>query len=278
MRAVNEKNGWGVNVRVGYSGDIDTSDSADTCIGLGLACFGNCVTHSSTGDTHGGGAGYYQYESQSTAPHDGLLPSWLWVRDLDPGKPQAGADAKNLESNALKDCYALLQAGNTEDGVYFLDPAETGETTEAYCDMGNGGWTLVMKAATASAYRYSSSVWTASQPYGAEKPLRLSRDEDAVSPAFYSLRAEESKLCLGGTQFCNSWEHPTDTARNLANGPKPSSSANTFPMCYTDKCGVNTRPANIWAATSGTAAAYWSRWGYGKQSRAVARTGTHWFQ
>jgi hypothetical protein len=78
-------------------------------------------------------------------------------------------------------------------------------------------------------------------------------------------------LCLGDLQHCNGIQHSFDTPRNLANRPFVGSTTSAiasysgaFPVCDSFFCGENTRPANIWAATSGTAAAYWSRWGYGE--------------
>ena len=79
VAAVNDQTSWGINARVGYSGDIDTSDSADTMIGIGLKCVSNCRSSCATGAPHDRGAGYYEYQTHSTAPHDGALEAWLWL-------------------------------------------------------------------------------------------------------------------------------------------------------------------------------------------------------
>ena len=38
------------------------------------------------------------------------------------------------------DCQALLNAGNTKDGVYFIYPSQYPDSIEVYCDMTSGGW------------------------------------------------------------------------------------------------------------------------------------------
>ena len=46
------------------------------------------------------------------------------------------------------------------NGLYWLDPDNTAPF-EAYCDMSNGGWTLVMKAINDN-FEYDDPVWTTS--------------------------------------------------------------------------------------------------------------------
>ena len=258
--AVNDQNSWGINTRVGYSGDIDTSDSADTVIGLGLACFNNCAGHAATGPIHGSGSGYYQYQTHSTAPHDGALQGWLWVRSL-----ASSNGAANTEATALAKCSDVKGSAQwTGEGVYWITGG--GNTAfKARCDA--DGYTLVMSLSSSSQYLYGNAVWTASSAYG-NHPLDTAQDIDAVSPAFYSATGTQSKLCMKDMQHCAAWSHGAGTPRALANGAKPASSASAFPLCHTAVCGVNTRPASIFGATSGTSAAYWARWGYG-ESRAV---------
>lgn len=77
---VNDENGWGGHVRVGFSGDGDSSDSTDTTIGIGVDCVSSCTTGSATGAIHGYGAGYYFYNSWGTAPLDDAKQAWLWIK------------------------------------------------------------------------------------------------------------------------------------------------------------------------------------------------------
>jgi len=77
---VNTESSWGGHIRVGFSGDNDTSDSADTNMGIGLDCTASCVATATTGGPHGYGAGYYSYQSWGTAPLDDSRQAWLWVK------------------------------------------------------------------------------------------------------------------------------------------------------------------------------------------------------
>ncbi|XP_045173450.2 microfibril-associated glycoprotein 4-like [Mercenaria mercenaria] len=43
-----------------------------------------------------------------------------------------------------KDCLALFEKGYIQDGVYIIQPAG-GTSVEAWCDMTNGGWTVVQR-------------------------------------------------------------------------------------------------------------------------------------
>ena len=80
---VNDVNSWGTKTRVGYTGDNDSSDSADTVVGLGLDCFSSCVGHSAgNGAGHQQGSGWYFYWPQgrvSRGNADGALQGWLFV-------------------------------------------------------------------------------------------------------------------------------------------------------------------------------------------------------
>ena len=42
------------------------------------------------------------------------------------------------------DCVSLLAGGHTDDGVYCIDPDNSG-AFEAYCDMASGGWTVFQR-------------------------------------------------------------------------------------------------------------------------------------
>ncbi|KAL9654120.1 hypothetical protein ABK040_016019 [Willaertia magna] len=77
---VNDNNSWGPNVRIGISLDNDTSDSGDTVIGFGIKCANNCPSYCITGSAHGYGSGYYYHKDWSTAPLDGPLKGWLFIR------------------------------------------------------------------------------------------------------------------------------------------------------------------------------------------------------
>ncbi|GAB1599864.1 angiopoietin-4-like, partial [Argonauta hians] len=44
-----------------------------------------------------------------------------------------------------KDCYDLYIKGNTKNGAYKIKPIATKKTLEVFCDMRNGGWTLIQR-------------------------------------------------------------------------------------------------------------------------------------
>ena len=77
---VDTESSWGGHIRVGFSGDGDSSDSSDTTMGIGLDCTASCVANATTGGPHGYGAGYYFYVSWGTVPLDDSRQAWLWVK------------------------------------------------------------------------------------------------------------------------------------------------------------------------------------------------------
>ncbi|XP_060554378.1 microfibril-associated glycoprotein 4-like [Ruditapes philippinarum] len=62
---------------------------------------------------------------------------------------------KNIEGNQTVtrihkqpepiDCLALHHQGYAEDGVYVIKPAENTSATDVWCDMSNGGWTVIQR-------------------------------------------------------------------------------------------------------------------------------------
>ncbi|XP_060576428.1 microfibril-associated glycoprotein 4-like [Ruditapes philippinarum] len=43
------------------------------------------------------------------------------------------------------DCLALYQQGYTEDGLYVIKPGVSSTTADVWCDMTNGGWTVIQR-------------------------------------------------------------------------------------------------------------------------------------
>ncbi|MCK6550638.1 IPT/TIG domain-containing protein [Myxococcota bacterium] len=254
---VNDVNAWGTRTRVGFTGDIDSSDSSDTTLGLGLECFANCRGNSTTSGAHDRGAGYYKYYQSSTAPHDGALQGFLFVR-------RRTAPALNTAASAQEDCEAIRASGASQgSGLYWIQPPSAAAPIRAYCDMttDGGGWTLVLQASSSSPWVYTHPVWTntSAPSWNTTDP---SLDQDVVSSAFYSGTATESMLCMGDLTRCASWTHRGTTPRELANGPRLSAVQGDNAFCSTFQCGPNTMPNAIRNATPGTTAAAWHRWGY----------------
>ncbi|XP_013396281.1 protein scabrous [Lingula anatina] len=51
-------------------------------------------------------------------------------------------------STSPRDCYDLYLAGEKKDGVYKFELNGSQDAMEAYCDMGSGGWTVVLRRST----------------------------------------------------------------------------------------------------------------------------------
>jgi hypothetical protein len=87
-------------------------------------------------------------------------------------------------------CHAYLNAGSTQDGIYEIDPDAAGPLTsfQVYCDMQNGGWTLLMKL-SAGEFCYGSTLWTDGVEHNAANLLDTSTPSgyDAKSRAFHDL-------------------------------------------------------------------------------------------
>jgi hypothetical protein len=56
-------------------------------------------------------------------------------------------------------CEDILNNGGSQgNGVYWIDPDGNG-TMEAYCDMNNGGWTLLLKSSGDTTLHYDNALW-----------------------------------------------------------------------------------------------------------------------
>jgi hypothetical protein len=163
-------------------------------------------------------------------------------------------------------CKTIL-AGNpgAANGVYTIDPDGPGGNAaiNAYCEMtqGGGGWTLVLQTSSTSTYNYANAIWTAtSAPAGST--TNAAANQDMVSPAFYTMTAYESMLCMGNLTHCNAWQHLPGTPRNLVNRPPITATQAGAFACVGFYCGANERPASVVAATSGSSSMAWHRFGY----------------
>jgi len=50
----------------------------------------------------------------------------------------------NIHQQILQDCLDWLTRGYTNDGVYAIKPPD-GQVTQTWCDMVNGGWTVLLR-------------------------------------------------------------------------------------------------------------------------------------
>jgi hypothetical protein len=160
-------------------------------------------------------------------------------------------------SNPAVSCAAIAAAGTTADGNYWLQPQPAVTPFQAYCDLKNGGWTLVMRLSAKSPWGYGHPVWTQSDDNTGMLP-QPADNTDAVSRGFYKLQATETRVCLtrlgDGTWVCENVKHAAATARDLANGPQlPSSQGTNNLLTASWKSVVG---GNAWGANA------WHRWGW----------------
>lgn len=183
-----------------------------------------------------------------------------------------------------KSCKEIKASEPTAtSGTYMIDPdgpEGANAPFEVQCDMetDGGGWTLVMKTSSTSAYTYSHEVWT-NTAGGSTTAIDPAADQDYVSAAFYQLSGTESRLALGGTQHWNSWSHKQDTARNLSNQPRMQGYADQAGECPAQtNCGteaIHLKPMGLQnAIATKTTTGYWHRFGYVNDTNDVYNWGT----
>ncbi len=96
----------------------------------------------------------YDQDVSSGGEEYGIDNFCVWVTDADTAPPGS-------QVNPGSSCKDILDAGaSTGDGVYTIDPDGSGGAYDVYCDMGNGGWTLLMKGDGDCDYQYNDAVWT----------------------------------------------------------------------------------------------------------------------
>jgi hypothetical protein len=87
-------------------------------------------------------------------------------------------------------CRAYFDAGSSTDGIYDIDPDASGPLLpfQAYCDMLNGGWTLLMKL-SAGEFCYGSALWSDGVEHNPANLLDTTTPSgyDAKSRAFHEL-------------------------------------------------------------------------------------------
>jgi hypothetical protein len=221
--------------------------------------FQNAGADPTTCDSSAVGVAYFNTANQTLVVCNGK--QWL---------PFAKVGGLGTEGNPATSCKALFDGGQTVDGVYWLQPTPAVPAFQAWCDLKNGGWTLVMKTSSKSPWGYTNGVWTAADDSSGQIP-KPTDDVDAVSRAFYKLTATSTRACIarydGGQYACETINHGADTARNLANsGPLGASQA------------TNNLLTNTWKSiTAGSAwGAYaWHRFGWncGTNTHGGARLG-----
>ncbi len=138
-----------------------------------------------------------------------------------------GSDAANPGAS----CKAILDSGDqSQDGVYWIKPSPGNAAFQVWCDLSGGGWMLLMKTSSKSAWGYTDAVWTKTDDTGGAVPAPT-EDADKVSRAFYFSTITATRACIakfdGGGYACETLNHSGSTARNLANGSALGSAEGT---------------------------------------------------
>jgi hypothetical protein len=86
------------------------------------------------------------------------------ITACDPGYLRVGDDCLEVRGPARASCTAHYDAGERSSGLFLVDPLSTGVGRAAWCDLNDGGWTLVLRGAGGS---HSGDAW---QTTGAIEP------------------------------------------------------------------------------------------------------------
>ena len=124
-------------VEEGEECDDGNMDDSDACVGCLHAVCGDGVLYVGEEDCEEGIMGGETCESQIGAGFTGELTCTACAYDI-----TACIGPLGSQSNPAIDCKAIFDAGAEDgDGVYFLQ--HEGNPIKAWCDMQNGGWTMV---------------------------------------------------------------------------------------------------------------------------------------
>ncbi|MBM4346128.1 MAG: hypothetical protein FJ100_22370 [Deltaproteobacteria bacterium] len=223
--------------------------------------FQNADKEPTTCDASAVGVTYYNTATQALVVCNGKL--WqTFAKVATPGSNQ---------SNPGASCLALATSGDQpNDGIYWIKPPAASAAFQVYCDQKNGGWALLLKTSSKSAWGYNAPVWTAADDLNGSVP-KGDVDADAVSRAFYTLSIVSTRACIakydGGAYACETLQHAASTARNLANAaPLASTQGTNNLLTPTWKSIV---AGGVWGAMT------WHRFGWntGTSSHGGARFG-----
>ena len=75
------------------------------------------------------------------------------------GTDDGVTEEADIDAVGRETCLDYYNSGFVTDGVYILE-ASNGTSFDAYCDMSNGGWTLVVAAqGSDTSFSISQSIW-----------------------------------------------------------------------------------------------------------------------
>ena len=124
-------------------------------------------------------------------------------------------------NNAGPSCLDIMIACNPEDGLYWLDPngGNPNDAFEAYCDMSNGGWTLIWKTAQNATFGYTSDYWTTNNVLAADD-VNLNVGTSKFQ-GFNTLSLTSIKVCVTSPNtncFSHTFSAPLSSALALFSG------------------------------------------------------------
>jgi len=121
------------------------------------------------------GEDYHAITRQALVPGDtGEAKITVEVTDIFGNTVETSFNVKVSVASAPTCFHFLQQEPNSKNGVYLLTPesrVEAVEPFDAYCDMENGGWTLVVKVGTKDKYFRSKYETDPDSPYHIEDLL-----------------------------------------------------------------------------------------------------------
>ncbi|MEC9071433.1 MAG: fibrinogen-like YCDxxxxGGGW domain-containing protein, partial [Myxococcota bacterium] len=155
---------------------------------------------------------------------------------LDPGQ---GPENPGLS------CLDVVAKGfGAGDGVYWIDPdgAAGDGAFQVWCDMTNGGWTLVLKLSDndTSSFKYDSGQWSSSEPINSDS---LDPDDNVTmkSQAYSTVPFTEIRMDMGSLGNSLKENISRDAARDLFTGGHVNSSYGR-----TDFFNWVDEPSNFW--------------------------------
>ena len=118
-----------------------------------------------------------------------------------------------VPANALSSCSAILEAdGSTPDGMYWIDPSQSGDLVNVYCDMttDGGGWTL-------AGYGEEANLNTHTFDYGRLGVKDLTKATAGYNPLerWGRARINAVDLAQGSTEVALSWSEHGLPAGNI---------------------------------------------------------------
>ncbi|MEC7985089.1 MAG: putative metal-binding motif-containing protein [Myxococcota bacterium] len=134
-------------------------------------------------------------------------------------------------------CLDIYDSDSTAlDGTYYIDPDASG-AYEIYCDMANGGWTLVLKSMVDNTELiYDSFLWTSTALYN-ETDHNISGGNNSKYNSYNNLSFSEMRIVMNGYDQSFSFSSSHTSLYDVMNGggdyaSAPSSAGNYYTTSY----------------------------------------------